>query len=225
MNNLKTLLATTILATSFSTAAFSQISVGISAAYGNFDGEARETNVTAKAAKSGDADFPFASIFAEYSTTLDKSWKLAIGLDYIPLETEVEAMTRSSTSQNAGAGQNGTGNTTAKMELKNHATLYIQPSYMIDQTLSVFGKVGYSQADLNITSSNAATGSSLNKKDTLEGYLVGIGIQKDISKTTFVRLEGNYTDYDTVNYTNSTGTKFTGDGKLMAAKVSIGTSF
>ena len=70
MNNLKTLLATTILATSFSTAALSQISVGISAAYGNFDGEATETNVTAKAAKSGDADFPFASIFAEYNTCL-----------------------------------------------------------------------------------------------------------------------------------------------------------
>jgi opacity protein-like surface antigen len=224
MKNLKTFLATTILATSFSTAAFSQISVGISAAYGNFDGEARETNVTAKTAKSGDADFPFASIFAEYSTTLDKSWKLAIGLDYIPLETEIESQTRSSTSQNAGT-TNGTGNTTATMELKNHATLYIQPSYMLDQTLSVFAKVGYSQADLNITGSNAATGSTINKKDTLQGYLIGIGIQNNISKTAFVRLEGNYTDYDTVTYTNSTGTKFTGDGKLMAAKLSIGTSF
>lgn len=224
MNNLKTLLATTILATSFSTAALSQISVGISAAYGNFDGEARETNVTAKAAKSGDADFPFASIFAEYSTTLDKSWKLAIGLDYIPLETEIESMTRSSTSQNAGT-TSGSGNTTAKMELKNHATLYIQPSYMIDQTLSVFGKVGYSHADLDINATNAATGSSLKKKDTLQGYLVGVGIQNNISKTAFVRLEANYTAYDDVTYTNTTGTKFTGDGTLMAAKVSIGTSF
>ena len=224
MNNLKTLLATTILATSFSTAALSQISVGISAAYGNFDGEARETNVTAKAAKSGDADFPFASIFAEYSTTLDKSWKLAIGLDYIPLETEIESMTRSSTSQNAGT-TTGSGNTTAKMELKNHATLYIQPSYMIDQTLSVFGKVGYSHADLDINATNAATGSSLKKKDTLQGYLVGVGIQNNISKNAFVRLEANYTAYDDVTYTNTTGTKFTGDGTLMAAKVSIGTSF
>jgi opacity protein-like surface antigen len=224
MNNLKTLLATTILATSFSTAALSQISVGISAAYGNFDGEARETNVTAKAAKSGDADFPFASIFAEYSTTLDKSWKLAIGLDYIPLETEIESMTRSSTSQNAGT-TSGSGNTTAKMELKNHATLYIQPSYMIDQTLSVFGKVGYSHADLDINATNAATGSSLKKKDTLQGYLVGVGIQNNISKNAFVRLEANYTAYDDVTYTNTTGTKFTGDGTLMAAKVSIGTSF
>jgi opacity protein-like surface antigen len=224
MNNLKTLLATTILATSFSTAAFSQISVGISAAYGNFDGEARETNVTAKTAKSGDADFPFASIFAEYSTTLDKSWKLAIGLDYIPLSTEIESMTRSSTSKNAGDAT-GSGNTTATMELKNHATLYIQPSYMIDQTLSVFGKVGYSQADLNITASNAATGSSLNKKDTLQGYLFGVGIQNNISKTAFVRLEANFTAYDDVTYTNTTGTKFTGDGTLMAAKISIGTSF
>jgi opacity protein-like surface antigen len=224
MNNLKTLLATTILATSFSTAALSQISVGISAAYGNFDGEARETNVTAKAAKSGDADFPFASIFAEYSTTLDKSWKLAIGLDYIPLETEIESMTRSSTSQNAGTTP-GSGNTTAKMELKNHATLYIQPSYMIDQTLSVFGKVGYSHADLDINATNAATGSSLKKKDTLQGYLVGVGIQNNISKTAFVRLEANYTAYDDVTYTNTTGTKFTGDGTLMAAKISIGTSF
>ena len=62
---------------------------------------------------------------------------------------------------------------------------------MIDQTLSVFGKVGYSQADLNITAANAATGSSLNKKDTLEGYLVGISFKSNKSSFTNVILNSN----------------------------------
>ena len=91
--------------------------------------------------------------------------------------------------------------------------------------MAVFGKVGYSHADLKINSGNTATGSTLDKKDDLEGYLVGIGLQKNIDKSMFVRFEANYTDYDTVTYTNSRGTVFTANPELWTAKISVGKSF
>ena len=224
MNNLKTLLATTILATSFSTAALSQISVGISAAYGQMEAEGTETNVTAKAKKSGDANFPFASIFAEYNVVIDKSWTMILGLDYIPISTEIEDTSKADTNLGA-AGASTTGTRKAKLELENHATLYLQPTYSLGGGLSVFGKVGYSHADLQVTSSNTSTSSTLNKKDDLEGYLVGFGVQKNIDKNTFVRFEANYTDYDTVTYTDTNNTKFTAEPELYSAKISIGYSF
>ena len=225
MNNLKTLLATTILATSFSTAALSQISVGISAAYGQMEAEGTETNVTAKAKKSGDANFPFASIFAEYNVVVDKSWSMILGLDYIPISTEIDDTSKSDTNLGSTAGGTTTGTKKAKLELENHATLYLQPTYNLGGGLSVFGKVGYSHADLQVTSSNTSTSSTLNKKDDLEGYLVGFGVQKNINKNTFVRFEANYTDYDTVTYTDTNNTKFTAEPELYSAKISIGYSF
>ena len=225
MKNLKTLLATTILATSFSTAAISQnINVGISAAYGQMEAEGTETNVTAKAKKSGDANFPFASIFAEYNVVIDKSWNMILGLDYIPISTEIEDTSKADTNLGA-AGASTTGTKKAKLELENHATLYLQPTYSLGGGLSVFGKVGYSHADLQVTSSNTATSSTLNKKDDLEGYLIGFGVQKNIDKNTFVRFEANYTDYDTVTYTDTNSTKFTAEPELYSAKISIGKSF
>ena len=224
MNNLKNLLATTILATSFSTAALSQISVGISAAYGQMEAEGTETNVTAKTKKSGDANFPFASIFAEYNVVVDKSWSMILGLDYIPISTEIEDTSKADTNLGA-AGASTTGTKKAKLELENHATLYLQPTYSLGGGLSVFGKVGYSHADLQVTSSNTSTSSTLNKKDDLEGYLVGFGVQKNIDKNTFVRFEANYTDYDTVTYTDTNGTKFTANPELYSAKISVGKSF
>ncbi len=225
MKNLKTLLATTILATSFSKAAISQnINVGISAAYGQMEAEGTETNVTAKAKKSGDANFPFASIFAEYNVVIDKSWNMILGLDYIPISTEIEDTSKADTNLGA-AGASTTGTKKAKLELENHATLYLQPTYSLGGGLSVFGKVGYSHADLQVTSSNTATSSTLNKKDDLEGYLIGFGVQKNIDKNTFVRFEANYTDYDTVTYTDTNSTKFTAEPELYSAKISIGKSF
>ena len=226
MKNLKTLLATTILATSFSTAAISQnINVGISAAYGQMEAEGTETNVTAKAKKSGDANFPFASIFAEYNVVIDKSWSMILGLDYIPINTEIEDTSKSDTNLGSAAGGTTTGTKKAKLELENHATLYLQPTYSLGDGLSVFGKVGYSHADLQVTSSNTSTSSTLNKKDDLEGYLVGFGVQKNIDKNTFVRFEANYTDYDTVTYTDTNNTKFTAEPELYSVKISIGKSF
>ena len=224
MNKIAKLSAASLLLASVSIPALADnYNIGLSGAYGSFEASGSQTKDGIKKNQSGDAEFPFASIFVEYNKTMSKEWDVAFGLDYIPLSTEIED--RSDTDTNNMTGNNVTGTRSATLELQNHFTAYIQPSYNLGNGLAVFGKIGYSHADLEIKTTNLSNSGTLNKKDDLEGYLVGIGIQKNIDKTLFVRLEANYTDYDTVSYTNSSGTVINANPELWTAKISIGKSF
>ena len=224
MNKIAKLSAASLLLASVSIPALADnYNIGLSGAYGNFEASGSQTKDGIKKNASGDAEFPFASIFLEYNKTMSKEWDVAFGLDYIPLSTEIED--RSDTDTDLTTTVTTTGSRNAKLDLRNHLTAYIQPSYNLGGGLAVFGKVGFSHADLKISTTNLTSGGTLNKDDTLEGYLVGLGVQKNIDKTLFVRFEANYTDYDTVTYTNSRGTVLTADPELWTAKISIGKSF
>jgi opacity protein-like surface antigen len=233
MNTIKKIAPIALLLTGISSAAFADNwNIGASASYGNIDGTAKDTQVTGagavvaqtRGATTGDTDFPFGSIFVEYAKTMNKDLDLIIGLDYIPFKAEIDSKSFSDTSLEAG-GASGTGTRTAKLELENYATLYLQPTYKIGGGTAVYGKVGYIHGDVKVSGSNAATSSTINATDTLNGYTVGLGVQHNINKNVFVRLEGNYTDHDNVNATDSKGTKFSADSEMYAGKLSIGYSF
>jgi opacity protein-like surface antigen len=233
MNKIKKIAPIALLLTGISSAAFADNwNIGASASYGNIDGTAKDTQVTGagavvsqtRGATTGDADFPFGSIFVEYAKTMNKDLDLIIGLDYIPFKAEIDSKSFSDTSLEAG-GTTGTGTRTAKLELENYATLYLQPTYKIGGGTAIYGKVGYIHGDVKISGSNAATSSTINSTDTLNGYTVGLGVQHNINKNVFVRLEGNYTDHDNVTATDSKGTKFSADSEMYAGKLSVGYSF
>ena len=233
MNIIKKIAPIALLLTSISSAAFADNwNVGASASYGNIDGTSNDiqtvtggANVSqSRGANSGDADFPFASIFLEYAKTMDKNLDIIIGLDYVPFKAEIDSKSFADTSLEAGPGSTA-GTRRATLELKDYATLYLQPTYKIGGGTAVFGKVGYIHGDVKISGSNTATGSTINSTDTLNGYVVGLGVQHNINKNVFVRLEGSYTDHDNVTATDSLGTKFTADSELIAGKLSIGYSF
>jgi opacity protein-like surface antigen len=220
-----------LLLTSISSAAFADNwNVGASASYANIDGTAKDTQVTGtgaivaqtRGATSGDADFPFGSIFVEYAKTMNKDLDLILGLDYVPFKAEIDSKSFSDTSWETA---NNSGTRNAKLELENYATLYLQPTYKIGGGTAVYGKVGYIHGDVKISGSNTATGSTINAKDTLNGYTVGLGVQHNLDKNLFVRLEGNFTAHDDVTATDSKQTKFTADSEMYAGKISIGYSF
>lgn len=232
MIKIKKIIPTALLLTSISSAALADNwNVGASVSYANIDGTAKDTQTTGagavvdqtRGATGGDAKFPFGSIFVEYAKTANKDVDVVIGLDYVPFKAEIDSRSFSDTSLEAGT--TGTGTRTAKLELKNYATLYLQPTYKIGGGTAVYGKVGYIHGDVKISGSNAATSSTINATDTLNGYTVGLGVQHNLNKNLFVRLEGNYTDHDKVTATDSKGTKFTADSEMYAGKLSIGYSF
>jgi opacity protein-like surface antigen len=232
MKKITKLASVALFLTSISSAAYADNwNIGASASYGNIDGTASDTQVgpagtvaQTRGAKSGDADFPFASIFLEYAKTMDKDLDIILGLDYVPFKAEIDSKSFADTSLEAGPGSTA-GTRRAKLELENYATLYLQPTYKIGGGTAVFGKVGYIHGDVKISGSNTATGSTINATDTLNGYVVGLGVQHNINKNVFVRLEGNFTAHDDVTATDSKGTKFTADSELIAGKISIGYSF
>jgi len=224
MNKLLKISASSLLLASLSIPAFADnYNIGLSGSYGRFEASGSETKDGIKKNRSGDSEFPFASIFVEYNKTMSKEWDVAFGLDYIPFSAEIDS--RSDTQTNNMTGNDVSGTRSATLDLKNHFTAYIQPSYNLGDGLAVFGKVGFSHADLKITTTNLSNSGTLNKDDKLEGYLAGIGVQKNIDKTMFVRFEANYTDYNSVAYTNSSGTVINADPELWTAKISIGKSF
>ena len=195
MNIIKKIAPIALLLTSISSAAFADNwNVGASASYGNIDGTASDTQVTGagatvaqtRGATSGDANFPFGSIFLEYVKTMDKDLDLIIGLDYIPLKAEIDSKSFSDTSLEAAS--TGTGSRTAKLELSNYATLYLQPTYKIGGGTAVYGKVGYIHGDVKISGSNAATSSTINATDTLNGYTVGLGVQHNLNTVSYTHL-------------------------------------
>ena len=235
MIKVKKIIPAALLLTSISSAAFADNwNVGASASYANIDGTASDTQVTGagvrvaqtRGGKSGDATFPFGSIFVEYAKTMNNDLDLIIGLDYVPFKAEIDSVSRTDSSLEGDAnGTSVTGVRKAKLELENYATLYLQPTFKVGGGTAVYGKVGYIHGDVKITGSNTATSSTINAKDTLNGYTVGLGVQHNINKNLFVRLEGNYTDHDTVKATDSKRTTFTADSEMYAGKISIGYSF
>ena len=238
MINVKKIIPAALLLTSISSAAFADNwNVGASGSIANIDGTASDTQVMTRGGvnstvaqtrggKSGDATFPFGSIFVEYAKTMNKDLDLIIGLDYVPFKAEIDSVSRTDSSQEGDADSGSvTGVRKAKLELENYATLYLQPTFKVGGGTSVYGKVGYIHGDVKITGSNTATSSTINAKDTLNGYTVGLGVQHNINKNLFVRLEGNYTDHDSVTATDSKQTKFTADSEIYAGKIAIGYSF
>ena len=238
MIKIKKIIPAALLLTSISSVALADNwNVGASVSYANIDGTASDTQEQVRAAgttreaqtrggKSGDANFPFGSIFVEYAKTMNKDLDLIIGLDYVPFKAEIDSVSRTDSSLEGNAdGVSVTGVRKAKLELENYATLYLQPTFKVGGGTSVYGKVGYIHGDVKITGSNTATSSTINAKDTLNGYTVGLGVQHNLSKNLFVRLEGNYTDHDTVKATDSKQTTFTADSEMYAGKLSIGYSF
>jgi opacity protein-like surface antigen len=234
MKKITKLSGVALLLTSISSVTFADNwNIGASASYGNIDGNASDTQVgpagtvaQTRGEKSGDADFPFASIFVEYAKTMNNNLDMIIGLDYVPFKAEIDSKSFGDSDKRAlvdAAGVNGVRKAT--LDLENYATLYLQPTYKIGGGTAVFGKVGYIHGDVKISGSNTATGSTINATDTLNGYVVGLGVQHNINKNVFVRLEGNFTAHDDVTATDSLGTKFTADSELIAGKLSIGYSF
>jgi len=174
-------------------------------------------NVTKKTSSEGDeaaGEFVLASVFIE-KTFGDR---FAIGLDFVPHSAESETTENLQTSSDSSP----TGTNKVQVDFEDLITLYAT----LGLTDNVYAKIGYSEVEA-ITNETLATGGSYGNA-TLEGYVVGLGYNRDLDNGTFVRVEANYMDFDGVSLTNINDTtkSVSADGiDGYGARISVGKSF
>ena len=168
-----------------------------------------------------DANFELPSMFIERSIDMNSGMIMSVGLDYVPLTENVATL------------GGGTG-TDAGVKAGNLVTAYIQPTFSLNETVSLYGKLGYAVGDLEINNitRQATTGGDTASTDasaskTLQGPVYGLGVQvnRDLGVLNFVRLEATKTDFDQVTHTNSNGKILTADAEMELITLTIGKSF
>tara|TARA_B110000027_G_C16040718_1_gene265252 strand:+ start:29 stop:715 length:687 start_codon:yes stop_codon:yes gene_type:complete len=193
-------------------------------ASGSHTTDAAASNKGGAAVKSsGDADFLMGSLFIERQfEDVQNNLDVALGLDIVPFTAEIDRI----------GGNDGVD---ATVEIGNLVTAYVQPMFQAgDATL--FLKLGYAQADLDVTDIRRQAGSAGQTNDvqstdtstskSLEGPMYGAGVQFAMgSVLDVIRLEATLHEFDTISHTNSNGKIVKADAELMQLSVSFVKSF
>ena len=134
---------------------------------------------------------------------------LRIGLEYVPYNMESEITENKRTDKIAGTDQGSesantdTGTSKVGIDIENMMTAYVALHAPTDFG-NVFVRAGIVTADV-ITDESLVTG-SVYGNTSLDGTLLGIGVEKSLSDGVFVRGEVNQTSYDNMTLTNTGST-------------------
>lgn len=91
-----------------------------------------------------------------------------------------------------------------RIRTTNHYALYVNPTYAIDNSLAVFGKLSYHSSNIDAKWSCPTDYGCINDHMRLDGVGVGLGVKKMINQSIYVQLEGEYVDYANKNYSAGT---------------------
>lgn len=167
---------------------------------------------TSTATQDAEALVAIGSIFIEK----ELNDKITLGIDYVPHTLESE------TAENDQSGGAGTTVNKVQVDFEDMTTVYAA----VNLTGNVYAKLGYLQVEA-ISNETLATGGKYGD-ETLDGFVIGLGYERDLDSGTFLRVEANYTDLDgaTLKNTVDTSKEVSVDGITgMGAKISIGKSF
>jgi hypothetical protein len=213
MNKLVKLSAIALLASSTSlmaqTKSFEGASIGIfgGAIGAEADGSVTGTSTTGSGSLgkvSGIAGVDLAYGFA--------GGAVAVGATYVPMKAKF----------GTGTGNDATSGTSITGELKDHYTIYIQPTYVVNKDAALFAKFAYAHADISTKNTTSAS-------SDVQGWGYGVGLKTFLTPSTFVQVEGTYTDYESIKGTKSNGgggtTSVTADLKTVQALITLGYKF
>ena len=137
----------------------------------------------------------------------------AVGATYVPMKAKF----------GTGSGNDATSGTTITGELKDHYTIYVQPTYVVNKDAALFAKFAYAHADISTTNTTSAS-------SDVEGWGYGVGLKTFLTPNAFVQVEGMYTDYDSIRGTKTNGapngtTVVNADLKTVQALITLGYKF
>ena len=185
--------------------------IGVKIGHGELEGTRTSTHDSSGGSKSASRDNEYAAIFAEVSIN---DGPLSLGFEVVPMEAKIDADPGTSTDATA--------------IVENLKTVYALYSYDTDFG-AIYGKVGYSHADADASTSYTNTTLS-DISDSLEGPMIGIGAQFSVPTPIIdvVRLEGTFTQFDDVSITSKSNDSThvrTGEAELITYSISLARSF
>ena len=182
--------------------------IGIIGASGQFDTTGTETEGGGDKEQTSGSEtegLQYGSMFAEYS--FGEMYGMTLGVSYTPVDSSLGAKSRTDTASDANdPGSSDAGTYRAEAEISNHATIYVEPTYMPSDNFGVYLKGGV--ARVNVTSlENIALGddSSAYGNETVLGGLYGLGVKVVHDSGILLKLEYMRINYQTVELTSTTG--------------------
>lgn len=199
------------------------VNVGISAATGLFAATGKEVQ-TGNGAPDTDETrqrseimgASFASLFIEKSL----GDRLAIGIDYVPasLETEATEVRRTHITTAYEEVATSVGNK-IQVDFEELMHAYIT----MNVTDNAYVKLGAGTVDV-ITNENLGTGASYGNTN-MDLVVIGVGYNNTLDNGVFIRIEGNYLDFEGASLTSGDNTISVSGVAGVTGKLSVGRSF
>jgi outer membrane immunogenic protein len=125
---------------------------------------------------------PAANIATGYNFAINQTYLIGIGAALYPGHSR----SASTTATNAGGVVSGTYN------VSNVFSIFLTPSYAIDQEKLAYVKIGYTGATVNSSASGNAAGNFPEQKTQMSGMVYGLGYKQIISGSIYGFAEANY---------------------------------
>ena len=211
-----------------SSAAFAgQYGIGVTGSFASISAEGTEadkdgTADTSNRKANASHDIIVPSVFAEYS--FDNGFTL--GYDYTLGSADVNSssISRTDTTTDENEDTLDTGKRTAQAEIENVMSIYAE----VPLHAGLYAKGGYVQMDVNTLETEAVAGGSTYGNETVDGITYGLGYKNSFGDNGFYKIEGTYTDMDSMTFNSSEttkGNKITADLDVTKATFAIGYNF
>ena len=215
INNKKLLISTALVSLIISSATHAQTtnfvgpSVALSGSYvgGSSEFKTGETFSSISGgdgidSKLGDQTNVIPGVDLNYGFAMGNNFVLGLGATYDFSKTKTGGFT----SNYEINGEDAT--FTIDSNLKDHYSLYIQPTYVINKDSAMFAKVGRHYAKSSVKSAGGFNfegvtvgllGDDKTVSKNIEGWGFGLGLKTFLTSNLFVQFEGGIVEYDKIN--------------------------
>ena len=168
------------------------------------------------------------SVFIEYTAEQGSS----IGIEYYPGDATLGSSARNDTcvceAETSAAGGGTTATYTAKADVTDIWSVYMEPTVMFNDTFGIYGKVGVTTMYLkSLESLDNGTVSSVYPNKDIWGAFYGVGLKARHSSGLFLKAEASTTEFQHIELQSLSGNKgkIDADIDMSAVRVAVGYTF
>jgi hypothetical protein len=182
------------------------------------EGDAASNGDVEQNTGSIESDADFGSIFVEYAFGGDEAGAgMTFGVEHIPGTASLGARTRSD-SNSEGDTQDITG----KAEISEYYSVYVEPTFYINETWGAYAKLGAHNLTVNTLETG---GNSSYGNDRIWGASWGVGVRGIHTSGVFAKVEYLDTEYQSVELESATGNKNKIEAKPTSESIRLAIGF